>query len=238
MLLELSALPQIPGADCVVEPSGPQFGSIMGDIDTACSICVALELSDKGLVVEVPDGDVSIGAAGEADLGVRADGQCVTGGSRRSEFCLYSGCLGGQVPDGQRAGLATHYQGAAVRQQLAGADVIVSVQAVELGHGALAARLADIPDFDTTFATSVDVTCGVADGDGAHYFPMAQCVDLTSVPRDARAYQCVWGKGHGLHLTICTYMKRISWLSSGNGGQACWQAWSSHVRMRVEPSNW
>lgn len=44
MLLELSPLPQIPGADSVVEPSGPQFGPVVGDIDTAGSICVALEL--------------------------------------------------------------------------------------------------------------------------------------------------------------------------------------------------
>lgn len=29
---------------------------------------------DKGLVVEVPNGDVSIATAGEAHLGVRADG--------------------------------------------------------------------------------------------------------------------------------------------------------------------
>lgn len=44
MLLELSSLPQIPGADRVVEPSGPQFGPIVGDVNTAGSVCVALEL--------------------------------------------------------------------------------------------------------------------------------------------------------------------------------------------------
>lgn len=77
--------------------------------------------------MKVPHSDVSIGAAGEADLGVRADGQCVAGWSRGSELCLYAGRLWGQVPDGQCAGLATHDQGAAVRQQLAGADIIVPV---------------------------------------------------------------------------------------------------------------
>lgn len=82
---------------------------------------------NEGLVMEVPHSDVSIRAAGEADLGVRAYGQCVAGRSRGSELGLYARRLWGQVPDGQRAGFATHYQGAAVRQQLAGADVIVPV---------------------------------------------------------------------------------------------------------------
>lgn len=82
-------------------------------------------------------------------------------------------------------------------------------QTVKLGHGALAAWLADVPDLHAALATCVDVTSGVADGDSAHNFPVAQRVDLTSVPRDARAYQCVWGEGHRLHLTIRTHMKRI-----------------------------
>lgn len=77
--------------------------------------------------MEVPHGDVSIRAAGEADLGVRADGQSVAGRSRGRELGLYAWRLRGQVPDGQSAGLATDNQGAAIRQQLAGADVIVSI---------------------------------------------------------------------------------------------------------------
>lgn len=78
-----------------------------------------------------------------------------------------------------------------------------------MGHWALAAWLADVPDLDTTLAAGVDVTCGIADGDGAHHFPVAECVDLASVPWDAWPYQCIWREGHGLHLTICTYVKRI-----------------------------
>lgn len=77
--------------------------------------------------MEVPHRNVSIRAAGEADLGIRAYSQRVAGWSRGSELGLDAGRLRGQVPDGQRAGLTTHYQGAAVRQQLAGADVIVPV---------------------------------------------------------------------------------------------------------------
>lgn len=45
-------------------------------------------------------------------------------------------------------------------------------QTVQLRHGALAARLTDVPDFDTAFATSVDMTCGVANGYCAHHLTM------------------------------------------------------------------
>lgn len=44
VLLELPALPQIPGPDRIVESSGPQLGPVMGNIDAAGSICVALKL--------------------------------------------------------------------------------------------------------------------------------------------------------------------------------------------------
>lgn len=83
-------------------------------------------------------------------------------------------------------------------------------QAVQLGHWTLAARLADVPDLDAALAASVDVTRGVADGDGAHHLPVAQRVDLASVARDARAYQRVRREGHGLHLAVRTHVKRIS----------------------------
>lgn len=83
-------------------------------------------------------------------------------------------------------------------------------QAVQLGHWTLAARLADVPDLDATLAASVDVPRGVADGDGADHFPVAQRVDLASVARDARAYQCIRWEGHWLHLSVRTHVKRIS----------------------------
>lgn len=83
-------------------------------------------------------------------------------------------------------------------------------QAVKLGHRALAAWLAYVPDLDTTLAAGVDVTCGIADGDSTHHFSVAQCVDLASMTWDAWAYQCIWREGHGLHLTVRTHMKRIS----------------------------
>lgn len=43
--------------------------------------------------MEVPHSDVSIGAAGKADLGVRADSQCVASWGRGSELSLYAGRL-------------------------------------------------------------------------------------------------------------------------------------------------
>lgn len=103
-----------------------------------------------------------------------------------------------------------------------------SYQTVKLGNWALAAWLADVPDLDTALATGVDVTCGVADGDSTHHFPVAQCVDLASVARDAWAYQCIWREGHWLHLTICTHMKRIS--PAKYRGRQRWSVWAKkHV---------
>lgn len=80
-------------------------------------------------------------------------------------------------------------------------------QTVELGHGALAARLADVPHFDTAFAASVDVSCRGADGDGTHHLSMAECVDLAGMARDAWAQESIRREGHRLHLSICTHMK-------------------------------
>ena len=82
-------------------------------------------------------------------------------------------------------------------------------QAVQLGDGTLAARLADVRDLDAAIAASVDVTRGVADCDGADHLPVGQRVDLASVARDARAYQRIRREGHWLHLSIRTHMKRI-----------------------------
>lgn len=75
-------------------------------------------------------------------------------------------------------------------------------QTVQLGHGALAARLTDVPDFDTAFATSVDMTSGVANGYCAHHLTVVQRVDLTGVAWDTRSNQGVGREWHRLHLTI------------------------------------
>lgn len=77
--------------------------------------------------MQVPNSYVSITAAGEADFGVRADGQGVACRGRGGELGFDAGCLRGQIPDGQCAGLASNNQCAAIRQQLTGADVVISV---------------------------------------------------------------------------------------------------------------
>lgn len=84
-------------------------------------------LPDQSLVVKVPDNNVSVTAAGEADLVVGGDGERVAGrgGRRQLRFDARSGS--GQIPDGQRAGLAANDQRPSIRQQLAGADVVISV---------------------------------------------------------------------------------------------------------------
>ena len=112
-----------------------------------------------------------------------------------------------------------------------------SYQAVELGHRALAAGLADVPDLYATLAAGVDVTRGVADGDGAHHFAVAQRVDLASVARDARADQCVWREGHGLHLTVRTNVKRIS-SAGGVQGKRNVVRLSSDVLIKRKSKNW
>lgn len=83
-------------------------------------------------------------------------------------------------------------------------------QTVQLRHRALAAWLTDVPDLDAALAASVDMACGVTDGDGTHHLAMAQRVDLAGVPGDTRSNQRVWWKGHRLHLTIRAHVKRIS----------------------------
>lgn len=45
VLLQLPSLSQIPGADSVIQASGPQLGPVIGNVNTACTIRVALELS-------------------------------------------------------------------------------------------------------------------------------------------------------------------------------------------------
>lgn len=44
VLLELPALSQVPGADCVIKATCPELCAIMRDVNTAGTICVALEL--------------------------------------------------------------------------------------------------------------------------------------------------------------------------------------------------
>lgn len=58
--------------------------------------------------MQVPHGDVAVAAAGEADLGVGADGQGVAGGGRGCQLRLDARGWRGEVPDGQSAGFPSH----------------------------------------------------------------------------------------------------------------------------------
>lgn len=74
---------------------------------------------DQGLVVQIPNCNVPITAAGETDFGIRTDGQGVTGWSRGRQLSLDAGRGRGQVPDGERAGLTTHNERAPIGEKLA-----------------------------------------------------------------------------------------------------------------------
>ena len=207
MLLELSSLPEVPGPHSVVQSSSPELGTVSRNINTAGSVSVTLELSDQGLVVEVPHCNVPVTetkfslagtkishhqydlpAAAETHFRVRADGQSVAGWSRTRQLRLDPGLRGGQVPDRQGARLSSNYQSSSIRQQLDGSDVVLSLQAVQLGHWLLCPGLSNVPDLDTSLATSVDVLGGVGHGDGAHHVTVGQRVDLPSVSGHTRAH--------------------------------------------------
>jgi hypothetical protein len=62
-----------------------------------------------------------------------------------------------------------------IREQSAGTDVVSPVQTVQLRQGALVARVADVPDFDTAL-----VPDRVPDGHCTQYIPVVEVVDLVS----------------------------------------------------------
>lgn len=82
---------------------------------------------NQRLVVEIPDGNVSITAAREAHLGIWADGQGIAGRGGGGQFCLDSGGGGSQIPNGEGAGLSPHNKCAPIWKEFAGTDVVVPV---------------------------------------------------------------------------------------------------------------
>ena len=228
VLLELSSLPEVPGPDSVVQSSSPELGTVSRNINAAGPVCVALELSDQGLVVEVPHCNVPVTetkfslagtkishhqydlpAAAETHFRVRADGQSVAGWSRTRQLRLDPGLRGGQVPDRQGARLSSNYQSSSIRQQLDGSDVVVSGETVQLGQWGFRAWLADIPDLDTSLASSVDVLGGVGHGDSAHHITVGQRVDLPDSSWNARSYEGIRWKRNWPGLSISIDMERV-----------------------------
>lgn len=52
MLLQLPPLAQVPGSDRVVQATRPELGAVVGNVNTAGSVRVALELPDKTNQIE------------------------------------------------------------------------------------------------------------------------------------------------------------------------------------------
>lgn len=206
----------------------------MRDIYAACAICVALELPNQRLVVEIPHSNIAVAATGEADFCIRADCQSVACWGRGGQFSLDPWRRGRQVPDRKRTRFPSHNQGAAIGEEFAGTDVVVSVQAIQLRNGTLTAWLADIPDLHTSLSSGVHVSGWIANGHSTYHLPVTQCVDLPSVPWDAGASKGIMGEWDRLHLPISTYVKRVGWLPAGYGRKACGETGASHGRMRVK----
>lgn len=123
------------------------------DVYTACTIGVTMELPDLGLIVNVPDGDRTVGAAAEADLTVWTDRERVAGRRLRGQFGLDARRGRAEVPDGDHACFATDDQCAVVRQQFAGSDVVVALQTFQgadrLFNLARYFRCVYVPNFHT-----------------------------------------------------------------------------------------
>lgn len=68
MLVKLTTLAEVPRPDSIVKTSSPELRPVGRDVDARGTICVALELSDKALVVEVPDGDIPVRATAKTYL--------------------------------------------------------------------------------------------------------------------------------------------------------------------------
>lgn len=88
---------------------------------------MALELPHKALVVQIPHCYVPVRTTTETDFGVWTDGQGVACGSARCQLRFDSWCRACQVPDGEVAGLAAHYEGSTVGQEFNRPDIVVSL---------------------------------------------------------------------------------------------------------------
>lgn len=145
-------------------------------------------------------GDTALGTAGAGDSRGCGPGNSRSWGQKGQSPQDSSGC----GPEDSRE----HIPGDS-RDTSQGTAAPAPHQAVQLGDGALAAGLADVPDLDAALAAGVDVARGVADGDGAHHLAVAQRVDLPRVPRDARPRQRIVRERHRLHLPIRADVERV-----------------------------
>lgn len=63
--------------------------------------------------------------------------------------------------------------------------------------------------FEVYLSSSVDVSCRITDGDGAHHFPVVQGVYLPRMARNSWSNQSIRRKGHRLHLAVYADMERV-----------------------------
>ena len=127
VLLQLPSLAKVPGANRVVQSTSPQLGSFSGDVDARGAVRMSLELTNQLLVVQIPDGDVTVAAAAEADVGVWTDGQSVTSRGIGGEFCLDSRRRSREIPDADGTRFPSDDQRPVVGKQLTRPDVVVSL---------------------------------------------------------------------------------------------------------------
>ena len=90
-----------------------------------------MELPDLFLIVDVPDGDRAVRTTAEAHLTVRTDRERVAGRRLRRQFGLDARRGRAEVPDRDYARLTADDQRTVVRQQLAGPNVVVTLQALQ-----------------------------------------------------------------------------------------------------------
>ena len=69
--------------------------------------------------------------------------------------------------------------------------------------------MADIPDFDATLASSVDVLGGVGHGDGTDHITVGQRVDLPDSSRNSRSYEGIWWERNWPSLSVSIDMERV-----------------------------
>ena len=170
---------------------------------------MALISLDNLLRHQVPHGDISIRAAGVAQLGVLRHGQCVTGRRVARERSLDFG-HSVEVPDGELVRLSAHNQRLPVRQQFAGANVAVPRQAVQLVGGLWLVGgphsvRHNVPDFDAALAAGVDVLGRVADGHGADHVAVRQFGNLLQVTRHAGLIGHAGRKGGWGQFFVCKF---------------------------------
>ena len=176
---------------------------------------MTLELSDQSLVVKIPDCNVAITAAAEADLGVGADGESIASWSCAGQLSLDARVGSSQVPDRQCAGFSSNHKSSSIRQQLDASDVVLPLKTVQLRDWLLVTRLGDVPHLDTSLASSVHVLGGVGHGHSADHLTMGQSVDLATLSWHSSCGHRVMREGDWLQLIILTNMERVAWLAAG-----------------------